>query len=87
MNKRPDFTKEAIKRAKDHFLQYNTKPPRQFNIGYCEEGGWRCEFMQEEESWQDCTTWSTDFDLILDIFFSEDPDLIDLSSWEDEYDD
>lgn len=81
------FTKEIIEKARNEYLLYNVKAPRQFNLGYDEESGWRCEFVEEESVWNNgFTTWISG-DIVLEIFFSSDIELLDLQLWDEEFND
>lgn len=88
------LTRIAISRAREEYLNLNFTEPKQFNIQKVrdEEGDtfWNCEFCEEEEIWVECTRWISannpqDRQLILDIFWTCEPDLIDLSGWNEEW--
>lgn len=75
--------------AREHYIEYNFKAPRQFNVQkYVDEEGeesWEFEFKACEGEWSKCTTWTSDFDKIQEIFWSCDPDLIGLENWDEEF--
>jgi hypothetical protein len=77
---------QIIGKARDEYLKYYNSPPRQFNIQRYKDGSWDCEFMDEETMWDKCTLWESNPVTVLDIFFSLDVELINLSRWNEEWD-
>lgn len=85
-----EFTREIIYNAAERYLNMNTSKrlPEQFNIRFSERDGWDCEFHEYESCWTEgYTTWESDKDIIEQLFFNQDPDLINLSSWESDWND
>lgn len=80
-----EFPKEAIEKAVQKYLSHATTPPKQFNIAYSCIEGWSCEFNKDNQCWTDgFLRWIEDEEEVLELFFSKDPDLVDISDFEED---
>jgi hypothetical protein len=79
------FTRDVLEKAREDYLKYSVTAPAQFNIKYSNEDRWEAEFHEDETCWSESfTTWMSGT-AVLDLFFSLDIDLIDLSGWNEEW--
>lgn len=80
--------REAIEEARKEYLKRCSTFPLQFNMQRCidDEGNisWRAEFMPDEGTWNNCTTWESG-DKASSVFFSNNYDELE-SEWDTEFD-
>jgi len=77
----------AISKARQEYIKSEAEIPQQFNIqveNHYGEERFRCEFVEKEGSWGDCTTWLSGKEEVVRLFFTLDTDLVNLESWTDD---
>lgn len=77
--------RKEIELAKEFYLKFHSGTPKQFNVSKRLDH-FSCEFMEEESTWREGTTWMSG-EAVKALFETCDPSLVDLSSWNEEWND